>query len=366
MPDLQLLNSVPTTVSEKLNSLAQQATGAVAGIGGSISSGINGFGTALGAASGKVSNLLQSAGNLSLPSLSKATQQIVGAVQPTSLYRGAPKGVPFATELQPSDTRPEVSSSLMRFPDDLGVYFIKFEFSQMAKDNVLNKEIRTKQVSILLPMSPNLVETYQANYKTENLGVLGKVGEGIATEFLNTTGGKINEASGKALGAIINKTVKEEGANAATALLAQAGMNATGSIGAAVSKSLGASVNPNLAVLFDNVSFRSHSFNFKLFPKSAKESEALKKIIRTFKERMLPPTINQFFFGYPDKVKIEIQPNTPYPILDCVLESMTVNYAPNGPAFFGGGKGNPVEIDLTLNFREIEIFTRDTIKKLEK
>ena len=149
-------------------------------------------------------------------------------------------------------------------------------------------------------------------------------------------------------------------------MVGQLAMNALGPIGSAVSNELGASVNPHMAVIFDGIDFRTHSFSFKLYPRSEKESDALKKIISTLRRRMLPSVVHSHFFGYPDKVKITISPKSPYPFLECVLQSMSVNYSPNGPAFFKGDKGNPVGVDLTLNFKEIVIFTRDVAEKYER
>jgi len=358
MPDLQTLNSVATTVSDKVSSLATKASGAVSGVNGSVSSGVNGFSTSLGAASSELNKQLQKVGNLSLPSLSAATSQVVGALQPQSMYRGLQKRNLPPTEKQPSETREEKTDTMLRFPANLGAHYIQIEFTSFAAKSPIAPQIKQKPVYIMLPMSPNLSETYQANYKTESLGVLGKAADEITSKFLNGNpfAGKPEEA-GKKLGEVVNEYIKTQGKETAGSLLAQIGMNATGAIGAAVSKNLGAAVNPNMAVLFDNISFRSHSFSFKLFPTSMEESLELKKIITTMRQRMLPPLINNFFFGYPDTAKIQIYPKSPFPILESVLESMTVNYAPNGPAFFGGSN-MPVEVDLTLNFREIKIFDR--------
>ena len=112
--------------------------------------------------------------------------------------------------------------------------------------------------------------------------------------------------------------------------------------------------------------FRNHSFSFKLYPADAKDSAELKKIISELRKRMLPPVIQTHFLGYPDQVEIKIYPKSPFPILKCVLESMSVNYAPNGPAFFKGGQGDPVGVELTLNFSEMDMFTRKTVEEYEK
>ncbi len=59
-------------------------------------------------------------------------------------------------------------------------------------------------------------------------------------------------------------------------------------------------------------------------------------------------------------------------ILDCVLESMDVNYAPNEFSTYEvygenqpslGGTGMPVGMQLTLNFKETQYITKNTIRQ---
>ena len=45
---------------------------------------------------------------------------------------------------------------------------------------------------------------------------------------------------------------------------------------------------------------------------------------------------------------------------------MSVNYAPNGPAFYKGSLGHPVEVDIQLNFKEIALMTREEAEAAEK
>ncbi|NBT09026.1 MAG: hypothetical protein EBS98_09520 [Chitinophagia bacterium] len=372
MPDLlSTLNSIPQTVSDKLNSVASQATGAVAGALGSISSGISAFGTSLTAAAGSLTKSLQSAGNLSPASLSGAAQQVCGALQPQSIYKGLRPYIPQGVGEQPTDKRDSGSGAgPLKFPEDIGSHYIQLDFSKFKQDSPVTKEIKSDPVTIILPMSPNLVESYAANYKSESLGILGEAAKSIASDYFKKNPSLANPAEAEKAGAGLVEAARayldKEGKNVVKGMVGQLAMNALGPIGSAVSNELGASVNPHMAVIFDGIDFRTHSFSFKLYPRSEKESDALKKIISTLRRRMLPSVVHSHFFGYPDKVKITISPKSPYPFLECVLQSMSVNYSPNGPAFFKGDKGNPVGVDLTLNFKEIVIFTRDVAEKYER
>lgn len=363
MPFSDLANQVQTTVSDKLSSIAQTGLGTVSGLAGSLSSGASAAASAFGAFAGRAKSLL-SAGNLSPAALAGTAAQQVKALAPSSIYAGLPK--PAAAN-PPREIRPEMAmirkqTGSLKFPSDLGDHFIQFHFSEMAQKSPLDLVKRLDSAFIQLPLSPSLTESYQANYKTENLGVMGGVADTILQDFLSKPGVKNMgaEQQGQELGKSFNDFLGSEKAKAAAAAVgAQVVASSVPGLAGAVSKALGATINPNQAVLFDNVSFRSHSFSFKLFPVNIQESNEIKKIIALFRERMLPPTINQFFLGFPNKVEIKIYPKAPYPILDCVLESMSVNYAPNGPAFFKGSQGNPVQVDLQLTFKEIVLFNRE-------
>lgn len=358
MPSPSQFGQSVVTVSDKLQQIGQQGLSTVTGFAGTLSSGAS-QSSAFSAFADKSASLLKQ-GNLSPAALSGAAAQVTEALQPTSIYNGVPKPSTTFTTERPTTTKPAVETTL-KFPADLGEHYVQFIFETYKKDSPLAKEIKTQPAIIQLPLSPTLNENYQASYKTEALNVLGGMTERAVEKFVAGGGMKMEaEQAGKLFANSVVATAKAEGKAAGMALLAQAGMAAVPGLGAAVSRALGASVNPNMAVLFDNIGFRSHQFTFRLTPASRQESIAIKRIIAIMRQRMLPPTVNQFFFGFPDKVNIKIFPVQPYPILECVLESMSINYAPNGPAFYSvNNGGDPVMIELQLQFKEIVLFTRD-------
>lgn len=348
------------TVSDKLQEIGQQGLGTVSGFAGSLSSGASSAASAFNAFVDKSSALLKQ-GNLSGASLSGAAAQIVEALQPSSIFRGVPKQAAIPTESKPENSRPAMVSTL-KFPSDLGEHYVQFVFEMYKKDSPLAKDIKTQPVIIQLPMSPNLTENYQASYKTEALNVFGGLAEQVVKDFETQKGFDMPaEKAGEQLGKSAMAVANTSGKAALASLGATMGMAAVPGLGAAVSRALGASVNPNMAVLFDNIGFRSHQFSFRLNPQTQQESNTIKQIIAMMRQRMLPPKVNNFFFGFPDKVGIKIFPVQPYPILECVLESMSINYAPNGPAFYSvSNGGSPVMIEMQLQFKEIVLFTRET------
>jgi hypothetical protein len=102
-------------------------------------------------------------------------------------------------------------------------------------------------------------------------------------------------------------------------------------------------------------------------PKDASEAQAVYKIINTFKEHMHPElSAGGYFYVYPSEFKIAYYYNNAENgyinrIADCALTDMTVDYG--GEQFSSFDDGSPTEINLSLSFRELELLTKETIRK---
>jgi hypothetical protein len=131
----------------------------------------------------------------------------------------------------------------------------------------------------------------------------------------------------------------------------------------------GYAFNPQEQLLFDGIDFRTYQMAFIFTPYSKQEAQAVEKIIKQFKLHaaprlatgsggmfFIPPSIftPKFFFNGRENKKIN-------KITDSVIESVDVNYAPNG--FSSTSDGAATQIALTINFREIELITRDKIEQ---
>lgn len=141
-------------------------------------------------------------------------------------------------------------------------------------------------------------------------------------------------------------------------------------VGSTPSNLLGVSArvktNPFREVLFESVDYRTFSFKYKFFPKSAAESRNVKNIIDKFKFHMHPElSANKFFYIYPSEFEIRYmfrdkQNENFNKIGNCALVDMQVDYG--GDRFSSFDDGAPTEIDLMLTFRELEIMTKEQIK----
>jgi len=156
-------------------------------------------------------------------------------------------------------------------------------------------------------------------------------------------------------------------------LLGKAGLVKDGqAVSQLLNRGIGQAINPQLQVLFQSVGFRTFQFDFTLTPYSAEEALAIEKIIYEFKYASAPE-INKngvfgtqgMFFKVPDMFKIKFFYNGEENrrvnrITQCVLENMSVDYAPIGWATYDGGE--PVQTKLSLQFREIEIVDKTRIE----
>lgn len=245
----------------------------------------------------------------------------------------------------------------LTYPENLGEYFISFTFKRYDRKVPLGQPKDLPVLTINLPIPTSLQEQFGMQYSDKQLGVAGYIEEKLPkmsdAQALNDR----LKTAGEQLG---NDATSPEGIYYGVRTVA----GLSDSVGGAIDKATGAILNPFQALVFQGVNLRSHSFSYKFSPNSRNENNILKEIIYEFKRRMHPQKDN-LLFQFPDIVDITFgkQEGEPYFFTTCFLESMSVNYAPSGtPAFFSE-TSNPVEIELTLNFKEIKPVTREDIKK---
>ena len=252
---------------------------------------------------------------------------------------------------------------LLSFPASLASvkYFTLFTFKTYDR-KVFESRKDLPEVSFALPIPSNLAETFGVAYDTPAMGpIAGQAADSVisvARELMRSDSSNI---------ARTNRDVREFSAGQALFIAAKQNLIGSGenggTLGHAVDMAAGVVPNPHLAVIFSNVGLRTHTFSYKFVPTSNDELIKLKEIIRHLKTRMLPGLYNDgnMLLTFPDLCDIEIitGKTTPYKIKTCVLESLNINYSPNGPAFFK--TGDPVEVSIDMTFKETSIFTREDI-----
>jgi len=238
-----------------------------------------------------------------------------------------------------------------------------------SASEILSQGARTIQrttETIALYMPDTLNFTYNQQYSssdlTGNLAAIISAGAS-SVDALKASGATVDGAVGVASNLtpfVLNAVAQASGSN-----LLKAGFAAiTGTV-----------QNPMLEMLYSSPSFRSFRFDFMFYPRDEREAEEVQKILNTLKFHQAPEIATEgsgFFLVPPSEFDIKFyyngKENVNIPkISTCVLESIDVNYAPNGFAAYEvpgentpalGKTGMPVAIQLGLQFKETEILTK--------
>jgi len=300
-------------------------------------------------------------------------------------------------------------ADILKYPFDLDSnnlysHYITFK-------NTVHQRQTTKRglgaTSVHLYLPPDALKTsYSQTFADTDLGAVGSVINQIDERQVGGIGDAI--ASGS-VGRML-EILKGVGADDATktAIKNAAAREAVGRAGAvnagataAIQRKLGQIVNPFKAVIYSGPGgFRTFTFTFVMQPESSAEVETVKKIVRYFKFHM-HPGVSQLSFTtnrgttfedtkkepgsitssamltYPDTFMISMFPNRQpqsdglsstknslFKIKECFLESFNVDYSTSGgPAFFDDPDGSPVTTTVSMQFKETELLTRNSISE---
>jgi hypothetical protein len=216
---------------------------------------------------------------------------------------------------------------------------------------------------------------------TEALGALGGFMEGMdeAGQFKDATNSIYdnfdkNDIMGSTLRTYNKFKTGEIGAPPLAIEGLGAGAGAAGIVanGGAVSRFLlkkaGYALNPQFEVVFTQMDFRKFQFDFTFTPKSPEEAQTIRDIIKLFRVHSSPSNPNVEsgrYFNTPSVFKIEYMHleshnENLHNFAPCVLETVIVDYAPE-VGWVAFNDGMPVKTRLTLQFKETEIITQETI-----
>ena len=234
----------------------------------------------------------------------------------------------------------------------------------------ISPQTTTPRAVISLYMPDTLNAGYHSSYDTPSLeDAFGSTIQGLRS--LSKTAGQF--AQGADLKSVISSDpgVINLQAKAAGALTGLAGGDAK-TTQSLILQAQGYAINPQVQMLYKGIDLRSFQLSFTFTPKSVGETEQVDKIISTFKYYFSPAlqagaqTQTDSMFLIPPALfnvnfminNIENKYLPKYG--DCVLESLEVNYAPNGWSSFESGA--PVQTTLSLGFRETQIIDKTKLQ----
>mgnify|MGYP001239453535 CR=1 FL=1 len=306
-------------------------------------------------------------------------------------------------------------ADILKYPLDLEKNSLYSHY--ISFKNTVHQRQTTKRgfgaTSVHLYLPPDALKTsYSQTFADTDLGAVGNVINQIDERQVGAVGEAI--ASGS-VGRML-EVLKGVGADDATktALKNAAAREAVGKAGAinagataAIQRRLGQIVNPFKAVIYGGPGgFRTFTFTFVMQPENTDEVTVVKNIVRYFKFHMHPGVSDLEFstqtnavgsqgaasYGnpkpkprpgsitssamltYPDTFAIGLFPNKQkqsnsrsnslFKIKECFLESFNVDYSTSGgPAFFDDPDGSPVTTTVSMQFKETELLTRNSISE---
>lgn len=256
-------------------------------------------------------------------------------------------------------------------------------FAQRSSDDVVEsggygpKKIRG---TVILPIPENIQDSNQAGWgagqmdplQTATLGAAMKiVGE---NELVAGTANAVTELF-KKLGAASQTALGQNTTQTFFASEATKALLGSGDFQQNLSRQSGAVFNSNIELLFSGVSLRAgFSFDFNMIPRSKKESDQIKDIIRFFKSEMAAKKGAEvgggagLFIKSPSVFKLQyMSGGKSHPFLNqfkiCALTNMTVNYTGSG-TYATYSDATPVHMVMSLAFQELTpIYNEDYVNK---
>lgn len=255
----------------------------------------------------------------------------------------------------------------LSYPVDLGdQYYIKLsvqKYQRVTSD--MAKLPGNPHTVIKLPLPNNLVDAVKMIYSDLSLGMFGgpmldAVSKGVDA-YRGSSGSEFRRL-GKfagATGASMKEIFKDP--NVVYAVGRRLLSNST--VGSAIDLIAGNTPNPHMAVTFQGVTLKKHTYTWRLSPTSEDESIMVRNIIRNLQAASLPGAPDKgLLLTFPDIVSVEMNPSELMMFRPCMVDSVVVNYTPNQmPAFFAGdvSSGHPVEMELSITLREVDIHTNN-------
>jgi len=244
---------------------------------------------------------------------------------------------------------------------------------------------RQQKRAIALHLPTDLTSRYSMTWEESSLAgttALAMAMEGAGKALLaGTAGAAVGGLVGKAFngkrGAVVGAALG--GAAAGGAVLAGTAGKVAANYGAglalqipgageALSKSSGVAANPKKEQLFKAVDYRTFTFTYQFFPRSAQEAQNVRDIIQEFKLHMHPEykdAAGNFLYLYPSEFDIFYYQNgrentNLHRHTSCVLTDMVVSYTPQATvSMFPDGM--PTQINVSLTFKELALLTKESI-----
>jgi len=232
-----------------------------------------------------------------------------------------------------------------------------------APFTVLNSELGTV---IQLPLPLNLTSNMNADWQNEEVGLvryhLMHNKEAINNAELPSSF-KDMIASMRSLGSTLMDKASSMAKNDVAAIRART--RSRSKIGG-----LKIAKNPRIEMMFNGMQFKSYSFDFMLVPTSQRDSAMIEEAIKEIQKASVPTLRGEkMFMEYPETWNIKFMAGEKdgnryiMKINECCCTGVTINYTPTTESFNMHEGNAPLSVELTLDFTEIFIPTKETIEE---
>ena len=219
--------------------------------------------------------------------------------------------------------------------------------------------------SVILPIQSNISDTSTVTWGEDRMDAGQAILANIALSGILGGGESAAETAGSSIDNI--KSNIGESRAAVAGFFAEQASQVTGIL----ARTQGAVNNPNLELLFQGPTLRPFSFTFRLSARGTADREAIRRIIRLFKQGMaVQRTKSNLFLKAPHTFKIQyLHKASEHPyinrIKECALQSFSVNYTPeNNYMTFSDGLMTSYEIQM--QFSELEPIYNDDYSQLDQ
>lgn len=237
----------------------------------------------------------------------------------------------------------------------------KRTFGGATDSQVASGKTREILGTVILPIQPSITDQNLVDWQNDTMNALQAAGASIALQASGSNAAGAVEAS---IGQLVEKLGGDESIKQYLRYWAAGKAVGTNLF----SRIAGATVNPNLELLFNGPQLRPFNFNFRLSPRSQGEADIVKGIIRFFKKGMsISRSANDLFLKTPNVFEIQYingQTGKPHNSINkikiCALTNCGVDYTPDGSyATFYDNESTMTSYGLTLQFNELEPVFKD-------
>ena len=262
--------------------------------------------------------------------------------------------------------------------DCIKFQIIEYKASRLGLSNQ-NPTLRTNSgtgrnllTSIVLPMpSGGISDRNSVSWGDGKLDLAAQTVSGAALTFLESGAKGATNAAKNDIDLIMGKDGKKMLGELIKAKSLESALGSNNLL----SRLSGLAVNPSLELLFDSPQLRDFSFSFKMTPRSKKEAQMVRSIIRTFKQAMsVKRSESVLLLKSPHTFRISYLTSTKdHPYLnrfkECALTNCSVNYTPDG-SYMSYNDSSPdgrsmTAYELSLSFNELEPIFDDDYETME-